>query len=204
MPSLDQTGLDIAKIQKTIGSALQRGLTNGQLTALVERADILAQACTALAGGVCDLYEQTFEVEVEYDACLAELAERFMETEGKHTVYYSITEENFPPQNIGLGNLKKEILLFRPPCYMTNDCIFAIFLVLGLRPANLKELFALGIQYPKEQEKARIVALGSPCKRDGLKTEAPYLHVRAFEGHILALTYYDGWYASDRIAAVAI
>lgn len=71
----------------------------------------------------------------------------------------SITTEHFPPNRTGRAELEIELVHFGPQ--MTNNEVLIEFEKLGLRPAELRELQAIGEHHPELQREYPILALGS-------------------------------------------
>ena len=70
----------------------------------------------------------------------------------------NITSDNFPTKQIGKAKLEVELVRFRRRI-STKEALEE-FDLMGRRPAEPKELLALGAQYPNLQRKFPIVELG--------------------------------------------
>ncbi len=98
---------------------------------------------------------ETYTVEVDYGLPLDEAI-----AAGKYdTVDNTITAENFPSDKKSKETFG--ITLFDFKKGMTTDEVLAEFDKLGLRPATLPELLALGAAHPELQREFLIMALGS-------------------------------------------
>ncbi len=79
-----------------------------------------------------------------------------------------ITDENFPTDKKGKTEL--EVELFDLDTRKSTDAVLALMDKAGLRPATMVELLSFGAQYPDEQRRYPIVALGSVwTDRDGYR-----------------------------------
>lgn len=115
-------------------------------------------------------------------------------------VNQDITAEHFPIKGEGESKLNLEFFHFNR--IMESDEVFAEMDEAGYRPATIEELLALGAQYPEEQRKYFIVALGSVWQRPHGYRVVPCLWSDVRERN-LNLNWLDNrWNANYRFAAV--
>lgn len=95
------------------------------------------------------------DIEVDYDLAVDKAVEagRYDHTD------HNITAEHFPAKWSGKATVTVELVHFYKD--MSSDNVLAELEAQGLRPAELRELLALGAAYPKLQLEFPIVALGS-------------------------------------------
>jgi hypothetical protein len=74
---------------------------------------------------------------------------------------YDYANSNINDNNFNLDTPAKELELFEIDGYKTPDEIIALMNEAGLEPATMTDLLHFGIQYPEEQRKNPIAALGS-------------------------------------------
>ena len=113
----------------------------------------------------------------------------------------NITTVNFPHDNT-LGEVKVDVEYIHFDRYIFTKDALAEIDRRGFRPTTIHELLAFGAQYPEEQRKFPIIALGSVwTDRDG------YRFVGCLSGNgsgrFLRLNYVEGeWYDRYRFLAV--
>ena len=138
----------------------------------------------------------TFRVTVDYDKTVESLVKA-----GKYDYANSdITAQHFSTQRSGIVQIELHLLHFNRS--ISSDDVIKEMDKLGLRPAKPHELLTFGIQYPDEQRKYPIVALGSVWRRfDG---DRCVLGLWGDSGdRDLGLPWWDGDWRSDyRFAAV--
>lgn len=74
----------------------------------------------------------------------------------------NITEASFPSEKKGV--VQTEIILLRFEDVMLTDEVDRELDARGMRPAEFRELLALGKQYPSMKHKHRVIALGSTVR----------------------------------------
>ena len=145
-------------------------------------------------------YEQlpanSYRVTVNYD-----LPVETAVTNGKYNRFdKDITSEHFPTKCSGITSLDIEIIPFNR--VITSADAIAELDTMGLRPAELHELLALGEQYPDLQREFPVVALGSVwCDLYGFRLVAVLFGGGGLRS--LGLYWFEvGWGAGCRFAAV--
>ncbi len=94
-------------------------------------------------------------LEVDYDLSV----EKLMEQGGHIWKFGDIDSDHYPSQKTGKAALRIMFMRFYGPM-KTQEMLKKIDAA-GYRPADLKELLAIGIAYPEMQKRNRIFALGS-------------------------------------------
>ncbi len=127
----------------------------------------------------------TFQLSVNYGASVAQLVKM-----GKYKdPHPDINDKNFKTKRKGKKHLEAQLVHFGRD--MSSEAVLAELDRLGLRPAELHELLAFGIEHPDEQLKHPIVALGSRwrvsgggrpvvCLRDAVGYRNAYLDGRRY------------------------
>ncbi|KKT49279.1 MAG: hypothetical protein UW41_C0009G0046 [Candidatus Collierbacteria bacterium GW2011_GWC2_44_18] len=111
-----------------------------------------------------------------------------------------ITSGHFPSNEKGKSQMVIYLLNFDGD--ISSENALQEMNKLGLRPATLKELLALGAQHPNLQRKDVIVALGSTWRGSGGDVNVPYLYGDE-SGRDLRLSWFaGGWPSLWRFAAV--
>ena len=126
--------------------------------------------------------DNVFKVTVNYD-----LSVEFLVANGKYSwVNNDITSKNFPTTRKGEVTLSLELVHLNQ--VLTSEEVLKELDKRGLRPAELHELLSFGAQYPEEQRKYPIVALGSVWQHWHDYRYVPYLRWLG-GGRVLSL----GW-----------
>ena len=139
--------------------------------------------------------EGIFPTKVNYDLSVESLV-----ANGKYDwKNENITNKNFPTTKKGEVSLNMELVHFNQT--LTSEEVIADLKKRGFRPAELHELLSFGIQYPEEQRKYPIVALGSVWRWD-VGRRVPYLDGDGGKRD-LNLDYFDSlWVGYCRFLAV--
>ena len=99
-----------------------------------------------------------------------------------------INDKNFPSKRSGLAQIDIRLVHFNKD--MSSEDVLKELDKMGLRPAELPELLALGAEYPDEQRKYPIVALGSVWRGWGGSRVVPCL-VRGGGERYTGLSWFD-------------
>ncbi len=114
---------------------------------------------------------------------------------------FSINERNFPyERSSGLAGFKIELIHFNRN--IGSDEAIKELDKMGLRPATLAELLALGAQHPDLQRQFPIVVLNSVWQRPFGLRYVPYLWDDSDKRNLNLNWFDDDWNASYRFAAV--
>ncbi len=138
----------------------------------------------------------TFNVIVNYGASVKQLVKM-----GKYDHQdLDINDDNFKTQRSGEEPMEAQLVHFG--CDMSSaEAILEELDKMGLRPAELHELLAFGVEYPKEQLKYPVVALGSRFRSDGSWC-VPSLNGWRDDERCLYLCYWSGvWDGGCRFLA---
>ena len=111
-----------------------------------------------------------FAVTVDYNISVEDALRR-----GKYTYIDDISSDNFPPSRHRRGIKKLSIQLVHFSHDVTKEQLLEELKHKGLRAAELRELLALGEQYPDIQRQVRVLALGSVWMRIQNHRSAPFL-----------------------------
>ncbi len=101
----------------------------------------------------------TFRVLVNYDQTVKDMVQA-----GKYDwsgSLFQVTSDNFPINHRAAGTVEIVLVHFHRPVGMSEA--LGELDKMGLRPAELPELLALGAAYPEKQREFPIIALGSAC-----------------------------------------
>ena len=125
-----------------------------------------------------------FRVRVNYDLSVKEAV-----SAGKYDWENDdINDKNFPSKRSGLAQIDIRLVHFNKD--MSSEDVLKELDKMGLRPAELPELLALGAEYPDEQRKYPIVALGSVWRGWGGSRVVPCL-VRGGGERYTGLSWFD-------------
>lgn len=112
----------------------------------------------------------------------------------------NITAEHFPAKRTGKAELNIELLHFGKD--ISSDDVLAVLDAQGLRPAEPRELLALGATHPELQREFPIIALGSVWQGPGSGRRVAYLDGSGSERSLDLHWFVDGWNERCRFAAV--
>lgn len=113
-----------------------------------------------------------------------------------------ITSKHFPVKARDNGDITVHLVHFDKELE-SDDATIARLDAIGLRPAELPELLALGAKHPGLQREFPIIALGSVWKDRGGRRLVPGLS-RGGAGRRLDLVWFDSrWFRNCRFAAVS-
>jgi hypothetical protein len=120
-----------------------------------------------------------------------------------------IASKNFPTTKIGKAEITLELIQFNR-VLSTNEALTELNLM-GYRPAELRELLALGEQYPEAQREFSIFAFGSILRRKDGSCYVPFLYSHR-SGRGIALYNIPNWdlpwwgepYSSRRVRLAAV
>ena len=110
-----------------------------------------------------------------------------------------ITAERFPIKGEGIKELVPELIHFNRS--ISSDNALADLDKMGLRPATIEELLALGETFPEMQRKFPIIALGSVGEVSGRRS-VPCLDEGGSERGLYLRWFGYDWYAGCRFLAV--
>ena len=141
--------------------------------------------------------EGLFPTKVNYDLSIESLI-----AQGKYDWKNdSITSQNFQTTRKGEATINLEPVHLNQ--FLTSDEVIAELKKKGLRPAEPHELLSFGIQYPEEQRKYPIVALGSVWRFWHGDRDVPFLWSDDVVVRRLYLLYFDfRWREDFRFLAV--
>jgi len=140
--------------------------------------------------------QQIFPVTVNYDLTVEEMIEA-----GKYDWKNpDITSDNFPVTRRGTSEV--EIHLVHFDRVIETEEVLRELDKMGLRPAELPELLALGAGSPDLQRQFPIIALGSVFRRSHGHRHAPVLWGGSGRRYLGLHWLGDRWNAYDRFAAV--
>lgn len=100
----------------------------------------------------------SYDVEINYSLTLGEA----VSSGGYDYVHQLISETNFPKTKE--GKVRTEILLIESDSIISSEEAINEMEINNLRPAELREVLALGAKYPELQREFGIIAFGSKIK----------------------------------------
>lgn len=119
--------------------------------------------------------------------------------------HYNYVNERIIPRNFpltGEGQVELDLCLVHFNRDITSEEAIKELEKMGMRPATLPELLALGEKYPEEQRQHPIIALGNVWRCPFGHRHVPFL-ARWRDKRKLRLSWFDGsWSASCRFLAV--
>lgn len=160
--------------------------------------DNLGMICATPYLAICEKFGGMVirPVSVDYSRPLAEMIK------AGHYDYAneSITADNFPMT--GEGQVELDLTLIHFNRGITSKEAITEMRKMGMRPATLPELLALGEKYPEEQRQYPIIAFGSVRQHPLGDRDVPYLGEWSGERG-LSLSWFDnGW--GDRCRFLAV
>lgn len=138
----------------------------------------------------------TFTLTINYDQTVEEMVES-----GKYSFANSnITSQNFHIQQSGTHQV--EVILVHFDQEMTSDQVKTKLDEMGLRPAELPELLALGTNHPDLQRQFPIIALGSVWQSPYGHLYCPYLYGYSDRRELRLFWLEYRWHAFSRFLAL--
>lgn len=117
-----------------------------------------------------------------------------------HRTSLDINERNFPRTRIWSADIDIHLLSFPD---MTSDQIIKKLNKMIMRPIELPELLALGAQYPDEQTKNPLVALGAVCWGQKIYKSVAILSKDEYGRYVDRVCYDNKWPPHVRFPAIS-
>lgn len=138
----------------------------------------------------------TFRIQVDYDLSVEKAVKA-----GKYNWEDDdINDKNFPSKHSGSAEIDIQLIHFNKG--MSSEDVLKELDKMGLRPAELPELLALGAKYPYEQRKYPIIALGSVWRDLDGDCDVSYLGGGGSERELYLIYFGHALSACCRFAAV--
>ena len=189
------------ELAAAVTRALPRDIGSDRAQHLIENGGeelkaILASLRTGNQSATPSFNIANYDVQVDYDLTVAKAVKA-----GKYDWSNSdITAEHFPTKRSGKATVTLELVHFDKT--MSSDNVLAELDAQGLRPAELRELLALGAAYPELQREFPIIELESVWQNPDGDRNVAYLF-RNGSKRSLDLHWFDiGWDENCRFAAV--
>lgn len=180
----------LEQIQAILESGLMADLRDGNIK------DVKRDEFRRILGMKPFIPINTYSITVDYSLSLADMIKA-----GRYDwVNDDIVANHFPVSDNGKTEIEMHLVRFNRT--IESEKAIAELDNMGLRPASIEELLALGAQCPDLQREFPIVALGSVWRPSGGCPPVPYLWFYSGKRGLRLRWFDDGWDDSYRFAAV--